>query len=119
MGTEMADLHRVEQELLRPTVGAELGQGLTGTLAPGDLSAQIDEGRTAKLAHARVAENDQRPTGAADRDIQVAVEGKLFDRGVKGTMQSFQVRVQSDDAKEAVATAMEKELRKAGRWAGQ
>ena len=47
------------------------------------------------------------------------IEGKLFDRGVKGTMQSFQVRVQSDDAKERGATAIEKELRNTGRWAGQ
>ncbi len=47
------------------------------------------------------------------------IEGKLFDRGVKGTIQSFQVRVQSDDAKEKVATAIETELRSAGRWAGQ
>ena len=46
------------------------------------------------------------------------IEGKLFDRGVKGTMQSFQVRVQSDGAKEGVATAIEKELQKIGRWAG-
>ena len=47
------------------------------------------------------------------------IEGKLFDRGVKGTMQSFQVRVQSDDAKETVATAIEEELRKTERWVGQ
>ena len=47
------------------------------------------------------------------------IEGKLFDRGVKGTMQSFQVCVQSDDAKERGATAIEKELRNTGRWAGQ
>ena len=47
------------------------------------------------------------------------IEGKLFDRGVKGTMQSFQVRVQSDDAKETVATAIEEELRKTERWAGK
>lgn len=33
-------------------------------------------------------------------------------------MQSFQVRVQSDGAKEGVATAIEKELQKIGRWAG-
>ena len=46
------------------------------------------------------------------------IEGKLFDGGVKGTMQSFQVRVQSDDAKETVANAIENELRKTGRWAG-
>ena len=45
-------------------------------------------------------------------------EGKLFDRGVKGTMQSFQVRVQSDDAKETVANAIEEELRKTERRAG-
>ena len=50
---------------------------------------------------------------------QFVIEGKLFDRGVKGTMQSFQVRVQSDDAKETVATAIEKELQNTGRWAGQ
>ena len=47
------------------------------------------------------------------------IEGKLFDRGVKGTIQSFQVRVQSDDAKETVATAIVTELRSTGRWAGQ
>ena len=47
------------------------------------------------------------------------IEGKLFDGSVKGTMQSFQVRVQSDDAKETVATAIETELRSTGRWAGQ
>lgn len=46
------------------------------------------------------------------------IEGKLFDQGDKGTKQSFQVRVQSDDAKERVATAIEKELQKIGRWAG-
>ena len=46
------------------------------------------------------------------------IEGRLFDWGVKGTMQSFQVRVQSDDAKETVATAIEEELRKTERWAG-
>ena len=46
------------------------------------------------------------------------IEGKLFDRGIKGTIQSFQVRVQSDDSKEAVATAIEKVLRKTERWAG-
>ena len=46
------------------------------------------------------------------------IEGKLFDRGVKGTMQSFQVRAQSDDAKESVATAIEEELRKTERRAG-
>ena len=46
------------------------------------------------------------------------IEGKLFDRGVKGTMQSFQVRVQSDDAKETVANAIEQELRRMECWAG-
>ena len=47
------------------------------------------------------------------------IEGKLFDRGVKGTMQSFQVRVQSDDAKETVASAIETELRSTERWTGR
>ena len=46
------------------------------------------------------------------------IEGKLCDQGVKGTMQSFQVRVQSDEAKETVANAIEEELRKTERWAG-
>lgn len=46
------------------------------------------------------------------------IEGKLYDRGPKGTLQSFQVHVQSDDAKPAVRRQIEDLLRDAGRWAG-
>ena len=45
------------------------------------------------------------------------IEGKLYDRGVKGTMQSFQVRVQSDSDKPKVAAAIERELRNSSKWA--
>ena len=45
------------------------------------------------------------------------IEGKLYDRGVKGTMQSFQVRVQSDSDKLKVAAAIERELRNSSKWA--
>ena len=45
------------------------------------------------------------------------IEGKLYDRGVKGTMQSFQVRVQSDSDKPKVAAAIERELRDSSKWA--
>lgn len=46
------------------------------------------------------------------------IEGKLYDRGPKGTLQSFQVHVQSDDAGPAVRRQIEDVLRDAGRWAG-
>lgn len=46
------------------------------------------------------------------------IEGKLFDKGPKGTMQSFQVRVQDDAAKQAIAEAIEAVLRHQGTWAG-
>ncbi len=46
------------------------------------------------------------------------IEGKLFDKGPKGTMQSFQVRVQADEAKQAVAERIEEVLRQEGTWAG-
>lgn len=46
------------------------------------------------------------------------IEGKLYDRGPKGTLQSFQVRVQSDDAGPAVRRQIEDVLRDSGRWAG-
>ena len=46
------------------------------------------------------------------------IEGKLYDRGPKGTLQSFQVHVQSDDARSVVRREIEDVLRDAGRWAG-
>lgn len=46
------------------------------------------------------------------------IEGKLYDRGIKGTMQSFQVRVQSDSVKKEVTEAIERALRKEDRWSG-
>ena len=45
-----------------------------------------------------------------------AIEGKLFDQGPKGTMQSFQVWVQSDARKASVAAGIERVLRTAGVW---
>ena len=46
------------------------------------------------------------------------IEGKLYDKGRKGTMQSFQVWVQSDEAKPQVAAAIKRVLRREGSWAG-
>ena len=46
------------------------------------------------------------------------IEGKLHDRGDKGTVQSFHVRVQSDSVKKEVTEAIERALRKEGRWSG-
>ena len=47
------------------------------------------------------------------------IEGKLYDKGPKGTMQSFQVWVQSDVDKPRVAAAIEQVLRNAHTWAGE
>ena len=46
------------------------------------------------------------------------IEGKLYDTGPKGTMQSFQVWLQSDDAKQVVADEIESALRSEDAWAG-
>ena len=46
------------------------------------------------------------------------IEGKLYDRGPKGTLQSFQVHMQSDDARPAIRRHIGGVLREAGRWAG-
>lgn len=46
------------------------------------------------------------------------IEGKLHDRGDKGTVQSFHVRVQSDSVKKEVTEAIERALRKEDRWSG-
>ena len=46
------------------------------------------------------------------------IEGKLFDAGEKGTMQTFQVRVQDDADKEGIASAIAKVLADCGLWGG-
>lgn len=46
------------------------------------------------------------------------IEGQLYDKGPKGTMQSFQVWVQSNQSKLAVAQEIEEVLRGEGTWAG-
>lgn len=45
------------------------------------------------------------------------LEGKVFDHGEKGTVQTFQVRVQADSEKAAIRDQCEKALREAGLWA--
>lgn len=45
------------------------------------------------------------------------LEGKVFDQGEKGTVQTFQVRVQDDDEKARIKTQCENALRVAGLWA--
>lgn len=47
------------------------------------------------------------------------IEGKLYDKGPKGTMQSFRVWVQSDEDKPKVAADIERVLRSARTWAGE
>ena len=44
------------------------------------------------------------------------LDGRLFDLGDKGTAQSFQVRIQAEADKPAVAAAIERELRSIERW---
>ena len=45
------------------------------------------------------------------------IEGRLYDSGRKGTMQTFQVWVQSDETKPAVAREIERLLRGEDFWA--
>ena len=45
------------------------------------------------------------------------LEGKLFDRGEKGTMQTFQVRVQDDARKPNILAQCKANLKSAGLWA--
>ena len=47
------------------------------------------------------------------------IEGKLYDKGSKGTMQSFRVWVQSDEDKPRVAADIEQVLRSGRKWAGE
>ena len=45
------------------------------------------------------------------------LEGKLFDRGEKGTMQTFQVRVRDDARKPNILARCKAALESAGLWA--
>ena len=47
------------------------------------------------------------------------IEGKLYDKGPKGTMQSFRVWVQSDEDKPKVVADIERVLRSGRTWAGE
>ena len=47
---------------------------------------------------------------------QRVIEGKLYDKGPKGTMQSFQVWVQSEECKQAVAAEIQRVLRSEHTW---
>ena len=44
------------------------------------------------------------------------IEGKLYDKGKKGTMQTFRVRVQDDGAKDRIANEIKVSLKKENRW---
>ena len=50
--------------------------------------------------------------------IPCVIDGRLFDRGPKGTMQSFQVRIQSDSEKKRILDEIISVLKKVDRWAG-
>ena len=66
----------------------------------------------------RKGSRDRCKASVAVSKTPFVIEGKLFDNGPKGTMQSFQMRVQDDKAKQAVADAIEEVLRHEGSWAG-
>ena len=44
------------------------------------------------------------------------IEGKLYDKGKKGTLQTFQIRVQDDGAKDRIANDIKVALKKENRW---
>ena len=46
------------------------------------------------------------------------LEGKVFDQGVKGSVQTFQIRIQNDGEKEKIRKRCEEALREAQLWAG-
>ena len=46
------------------------------------------------------------------------LEGKVFDKGEKGSVQTFQVRVQADEEKTRIREQCENALRDASLWAG-
>lgn len=54
----------------------------------------------------------------ADSTTPHVLEGKVFDQGEKGTVQTFQIRVQADDEKERIKHQCEDALRNALLWAG-
>ena len=47
----------------------------------------------------------------------LVIEGILYDRGRKGTMQTFQVRIQADGHKQGIIEQIEARLRRADLWA--
>ncbi len=51
-------------------------------------------------------------------DMQNVIEGRLFDRGERGTMQTFKAYVQDDDMKPQVMTTITKALEQKKLWAG-
>ena len=46
------------------------------------------------------------------------LEGKVFDRGEKGNIQTFQIRIQADEEKTRIRGQCEQALRKERLWAG-
>ena len=53
----------------------------------------------------------------AESSTPNVLEGKIFDQGEKGSVQTFQVRVQDDDEKARIKAQCEKALQDAGLWA--
>ena len=53
----------------------------------------------------------------AESSTPNVLEGKIFDKGEKGSVQTFQVRVQDDDEKARIKAQCEKALQDAGLWA--
>ncbi len=54
----------------------------------------------------------------AESDTPFVIEGRLFDRGEKGTLQTFQVRVRDADAKAQVMHHIANALKRGGLWTG-
>ena len=63
----------------------------------------------------------ERPSCGASVSVsktQFVIEGKLFDRGEKGTMQTFQVRVQDDSQRNRILNDIMTTLKERDLWAG-
>ena len=67
-----------------------------------------------QFGHKGTRNRSQASVGASKTPY--VIEGRLYDKGTKGTMQSFQVWAQSDEAKASVVAKIEELLRRTGNW---
>lgn len=72
-----------------------------------------------RVSLGRFSRGESRPAGCATVEASptpFVLEGKLFDAGENGTMQTFQVRVQADADKQGIARAIARDLSDRGLW---